>query len=771
MSTPLAVDAQLLRWTGRLSNLTAQDRASLLQRAVMPNADIVDATAIIVESVKLRGDEALIELARDLDSVSLQELEVPKIRLTQALDKISRPVRTALERSARNIATVHAASLPRIVECEPESGIRITRRPDPLTRVGVYAPGGRASYPSSVLMGAVPARVAGVREVILCVPPASDGAPASVSLAAAAIAGVDRVFAIGGAGAIAAMAYGTRTVPTVDKIVGPGNAFVTEAKRQLAGIVATDTLAGPSEVIVVADRSATAESVIAELLAQAEHDPAAVAIAIVLDNDLANDVIDQLSGAIAREPRFRIISRALSGSGGVFVADSVDEAIAFVNAFAPEHLALAVTSAEKIAARITTAGTICIGAGTSVAFGDYLTGANHILPTSGAARAASGVSVLDFFRWTSIQEVTGDARRSVASDVGILAEAEGLPAHARAAAVATSAVTIGERFTPARLDDNTQQWSSSPEIQRALVGMSASIAGAYPSVRGDRARDAIAEYIGVDREWITLGCGSDEILDSAFRAFAIPGEKVAYQDPTFSMVPIYARANRLQSAPVCITDDPDADCAQLLDNDAAIIYLCSPNNPTGGAIPRNSVERILRDAGGIVILDEAYAEFASRSDLDLVKECDRLLVLRTLSKAFGLAGLRVGYAVGQPELISRLNEVRSPYPVNAFAETAAIAAVGAGVPWMRDRVAETKNIRERFLTALSDNGISALQSDANFVLITGINAVDTAAALERVGIHVRLLRALNGIGDAIRISIAPWNVMERALIVLREAAQ
>jgi histidinol dehydrogenase len=769
MTASIPVNTRALRWTGRLADLTDANRASLLQRTAMPGPDIERTTATIVESVKIRGDRALVELARDLDSVTLREIEVPREKMRQALDKIPVAVRNALERAARNIATLHAASLPRTMQCETEPGILITRRPDALTRVGVYAPGGRASYPSSVLMGAVPARVAGVSEVILCVPAGTDGAPATVSLAAAEIGGVDRVFAIGGAGAIAAMAYGTATVPRVDKIVGPGNAFVTEAKRQLAGIVATDTLAGPSEVIVVADGSASPESVIAELLAQAEHDPGAVAIAIVLDDDLAAAVIEGLPAAIEREPRSKIISRALAGSGGVLSAESVDDAIAFVNSFAPEHLVLALDDVSDVAARITTAGTICIGAGCSVAFGDYLTGANHILPTGGAARGSSGVSVLDFFRWTTIQQVTRNARSSVASDVAILAEAEGLPAHASAAAIAARVSDEAEAFPSARLDDNTLQWPSSPEIQRALSTIDSSIASAYPSVRGARAREALGKYIGVDPEWITLGCGSDEILDGAFRAFAKPGAIVSFPDPTFGMVPIFAAANNLQCAPVCIEGSYDFDCDALLANDPAIIYLCSPNNPTGGAIARSALERILRETSGIVILDEAYAEFAQRSDVDLVTKFDRLLVLRTLSKAFGLAGLRVGYAVGSPKLIARLNEVRAPYPVNVVAETAVIAAVGPGREWMKDRVAETTRIRARFLAALTDAGITVLPSEANFVLITGIDAVKTARELEHAGIYVRVLRSLAGIGDAIRLTIAPWPVMERALAVLRAA--
>ena len=773
MSTTVARDARVLRWTGRLSDLAPSDRTSLLQRAVKPDSGVERVTASIVESVRSRGDKALFELGRDLDRVSLTSLEIPREKWRQALETIPPAVRGALERAARNIAAVHSASLPCTIVSEPEPGIVVTRRPDPLDRVGVYAPGGRAAYPSSVLMGAIPARVAGVREVILCVPPGSDGAPATVTLAAAAIAGVDRVFTIGGAGAIAAMAYGTETVPRVDKIVGPGNAFVTEAKRQLTGIVATDTLAGPSEVVVIADRSATSESVIAELLAQAEHDPAAVSIAIILDEELAAAIMDELPEAIAREERAGIIARAMATAGGVLLAESVDSATEFVSWFAPEHLVLALSGAEEIASRITTAGTIYIGSGCSVAFGDYLTGANHILPTGGAARGSSGVSVLDFFRWTTIQRVSSEARRRVADDVEIFASAEGLPAHGRAAAVAASAASVTAEQSPVsvRLGDNTIVSPPSPAVQRALAAVKPDSISAYPNVRGESARNALANYVGAERDSITIGCGSDEILDAAFRAFAKPGEAIAYPDPTFGMVPVFARANHLKPVPLPFARGGDIDRSGLLADDPAIIYLCSPNNPTGAVIRRETIESVLRDATGIVILDEAYAEFADSENVDLVPKFERLLVLRTLSKAFGLAGLRVGYAIGAPSLITRLNEVRPPYTVNAFAETAAIAAVGPGLGWMQERVAETQRLRKRLITALAAGGMTVLPSEANFVLIVGIDSTAAGAALERSGIRARVFQGLTGIGDAIRLTVGPWPVMEQAIAILRETTQ
>ncbi|MGI9090376.1 MAG: histidinol dehydrogenase, partial [Gemmatimonadaceae bacterium] len=322
------------------------------------------------------GDEALLRLARQLDGVSLASLEVPRSKCRTALDGLDTELRRALERSVRNIESVQRASLPVAHETEPEPGILIGRRPDPLNRVGVYAPGGRAAYPSSVLMGAVPARVAGVREVILCSPPGPDGLPSAVVLAAAELAGVDRVFSLGGAGAVAAMAYGTETVPRVDRIVGPGNAYVAEAKLQVAGVVAIDSPAGPSELLVIADSAADPTVVAREVMAQAEHDPRAVVVTVAIGESVAESLLGAIAAAVRNQARREIVAESLATRGAVLWTESMDEAISFACAFAPEHLLLAIADARAVLPRIRNAGTIFVGARSSVAFGDYMTGAN-----------------------------------------------------------------------------------------------------------------------------------------------------------------------------------------------------------------------------------------------------------------------------------------------------------------------------------------------------------------------------------------------------------
>lgn len=422
----------LLRWTGPLGALTATDRDALADRTTSNDDAVRTGTAAIIGRVRADGDAALCALARAFDGVDLDALEVPVARCRAALDRLEAPLRAALERAAANIAAVHEAFRPQPAVVSPEPGVVVGRRPDPLGRVGIYAPGGRAAYPSSVLMGAVPARVAGVGELVLCSPPDPEGTPSEVVLAAAALAGVDRVFALGGAGAIAAMAYGTDSVPRVDRIVGPGNAWVTEAKLQVSGAVAIDSPAGPSELLIIADDSAGPRVLAAEMLAQAEHDPMAAVVAVVVGSDPA-PLVEELARRLAAEPRAEVIRAALAARGAVLSATSLAEAVDFANSWAAEHLLLATTDNEALLPALRNAGTVFVGLSSSVAFGDYITGANHVLPTGGLARCYSGLSTLDFVRWTTWQRVDAAAAARLAPLVGLLADSEGLPAHAAAA--------------------------------------------------------------------------------------------------------------------------------------------------------------------------------------------------------------------------------------------------------------------------------------------------------------------------------------------------
>lgn len=419
---------------GRIADLTAQQKTLLFERRPSDEADVQQATRALLDDVRARGDDALREMTAKFDRVQLEAIEIPKARWAEAVAALDPEVRSALERAARNIEAFHRAQIPAEVRLEVEPGVLLGRRFVPLGAVGVYAPGGRAAYPSSVLMGVVPARAAGVCEIVVCSPPGESGEPSDVVMAAAAIGGATRLFALGGAGAVGAMAYGTDSVPQCAAIVGPGNRWVLEAKRQVAGEVIIDSPAGPSEVLVVADEGCADPAwLAAELICQAEHDPdAAVAFATTSPVLLAQ-VRAALEQAVPETPRREVVETALRTMGALLLADNHDELIEFTERYAAEHLQLCTRDAHADLARLTTAGTVFIGEPSSVAFGDYMTGANHVLPTAGTARSFSGLSTLNFLRSYTWQELTPEGAASLAEPVGTLADAEGLPAHAAAA--------------------------------------------------------------------------------------------------------------------------------------------------------------------------------------------------------------------------------------------------------------------------------------------------------------------------------------------------
>jgi histidinol-phosphate aminotransferase len=313
------------------------------------------------------------------------------------------------------------------------------------------------------------------------------------------------------------------------------------------------------------------------------------------------------------------------------------------------------------------------------------------------------------------------------------------------------------------LSDNTNLWGAPPAALRTLTAVRDEDVTRYPVAYDPALAAALADYVGVSADMIACGCGSDDVLDSAIRAFAEPGEVVCLPEPSFSMIPVFARTNGLCPVAIPLTRSFDVDVDAMLETGARIIYLCSPNNPTGGALPRRTVEQIVGNARGLVIIDQAYAEFGGDSFTDLASSGRPVLVTRTMSKAFGLAGLRVGFGIGSPELIAEVLKARGPYKVNALGERAAIAALDSDRAWVDERVDEVVANRSDFRAELAKRGFASLESSANFVLVPVDDCAATASRLERAGIRVRALPGLTGIGDAIRIAIGPWDMMQRCL--------
>lgn len=320
------------------------------------------------------------------------------------------------------------------------------------------------------------------------------------------------------------------------------------------------------------------------------------------------------------------------------------------------------------------------------------------------------------------------------------------------------------------LSDNTNLWGAPPAALRALTTIGQGEVTRYPVAFEPGLAAALAEYVGVSPDMIACGCGSDDVLDSAIRAFAEPGEVLCTPDPSFGMIPVFARTNGLSPVSVPLTSSLEVDADAMLEADARIIYLCSPNNPTGGAIPRRIVERIVERARGLVIIDQAYVEFGGESYVDLASSGRPVLVTRTMSKAFGLAGLRVGYGIGSAELITEVLKARGPYKVSALAARAAIAALENDRAWVVDRANDVITNRAKFRAELSKRAIASLESSANFVLVPVAACTATAGRLERAGIRVRALQGLAVIGDAIRVAIGPWDMMEQCIDALAAEA-
>lgn len=393
------------------------------------SAEAATVTAIL-ERVQREGDQALIALTEQFDGVRPDPLAIPPERLAAAWEACPRPLQQALELAHERIEAFHRQQRPQDLEVTGPHGERLGRRWRPVERAGLYVPGGRASYPSTVLMNAVPARVAGVERLVMVTPPGPGGEPNETVLAAAHLAGVREVYRVGGAQAIAALAYGTETIPRVDVISGPGNLYVTLAKKAVYGRVSIDSLAGPSEVLVIADHTARADQVAADLLAQAEHDPLAAAILLTTSAELAAAVPAALEDQLASHPRAEITRTALRDWGLIVVCPSLAVAAELSDRFAPEHLELLVDDPESLAAMINHAGAIFLGAWSPEAVGDYLAGPNHTLPTSGTARFAGALSVETFLRHTSLIGFNRQALEATGPSAITLAESEGLHSHA-----------------------------------------------------------------------------------------------------------------------------------------------------------------------------------------------------------------------------------------------------------------------------------------------------------------------------------------------------
>jgi histidinol dehydrogenase len=725
-----------------------------------PAADV----AGIVEDVRLRGDEALRELTARFDGADLPDpwLDADAFDVASVPDELQQ----ALERAAAAIRRYHADqrnALRAERRVRPASGVTAWRRWQPLERVGAYVPGGRAAYASSVLMVGIPAALAGVDEVVIATPPAPDGSVAPSILAAARIAGVRRILRAGGAQAVAALAYGTASVPAVDKIVGAGNAWVTAAKRLVTDRVAIDLPAGPSECVVLADAGADVELVALDLLAQAEHGPDSVAI-LVTDSDALLDAVDACLPSAAEplatgEDALETLTR---NGRAVRVAD-LDRGMDVVNLVAAEHVSLQCADAGSRAASVRRAGAVFIGPWSPIAAGDYASGTNHVLPTGGAARAWSGIGVETFGRWVEVQQLTPAGVRGLEPTVRVIAAAEGLPAHA--ASVTARAVRVGDTQAltddpiglmrrpepvaayPAepsdavlaeraglavsavvRADMNTLGGGALAPVADALRSLDASRVAEYGDLAYARLRAALSAKLGVEPSRIVPGAGADELIRLVTTAAVGAGDAVVIPTPTFAMFAVEAELTGARVVAVPRGDpgerQPVGAIRAIAEREAArLVWLCSPNNPTGDRYELEEVRALADGLPALVCVDEVYLEFGedsigagpeSTSATALQGELPNVLVLRSLAKSHGLAGARVGYLVVSAGLADRFDAIRLPLSIGAPSESLALAAL-AGEEAARQRRRAVIEARVRLATALEDLGCRVLPSVTNFV--------------------------------------------------------
>ena len=413
----------------KLSEMNSEEMDRLINRGG-ELADVRETVASILEDVKRKGDEALRMYTRKFDGADVDILEVSAEEIDEAIRSVDPSLLRHLEFAAGNIRKFHQAQMPeRIWFMELSPGIELGQKFTPLESVGAYVPGGRASYPSTALMTIIPAKVAGVKNVVMCTPPGADGRINPLTLAAAKIAGADHVYKVGGVQAIGSMAYGTETICSVSKIVGPGNVYVTAAKMQVRDKAEIDFPAGPSEVLIIADDSADARMAASDIIAQAEHDPNAVSVLVTISAQLAEEVYKEVLEQAARTTRSEIVKSSLENAA-ILLAESLDACISFSNDFAPEHLEIMVLEPDSVLERIENAGSIFVGNYAPVPVGDYASGTNHVLPTAGYAKIYSGLNISHFMKCASIQKISKHGLETLKDAVISIAEKEGLTGHA-----------------------------------------------------------------------------------------------------------------------------------------------------------------------------------------------------------------------------------------------------------------------------------------------------------------------------------------------------
>lgn len=739
----------------------AQKLARIVERSVALDAELMQTVAAIVEDVRERGDAALIEYAARFDGINLErdELRVDEEVLRASAAKVEPQVLEALREAIRRVRAFHLHEREESWNVEPQPGVRLGQRLTPIERAGLYVPGGKASYPSSVVMNVVPAQVAGVRGIIVATPPRTLSENPAIAAALLEL-GVEEVYAIGGAQAIAALAYGTETVPRVDKITGPGNKYVAAAKRYVFGAVGIDSIAGPSEVVIIADDTARADFVAADMLAQAEHDEEASALLLTTSDALASAVAAEIEKQLQTLPRSPIIQASLKQYGAIIVVSSLEEACALASGLAPEHLEIIARDEEEIAARVHHAGAIFLGAHTPEAVGDYFAGPNHVLPTGRAARFSSALGVYDFVKRTSILRYSKSELENTAHSIATLARAEGLDAHARSALMRlekksgesgvsseSKAVSLHSPDSPdflkrikprvrqlraytlspdrasVKINQNENPWDLPAEVkQETLRRLKERAWSRYPDFIPTSLHERLAKFAGWTADGIIAGNGSNELIQATLMVTVSEGKRVLISEPTFALYRQITTVlgGEVLSVPLTagLSFDTSALRRAVEEGQPDVTIICSPNNPTGSLLDEGDLVSLLDASQGLVVVDEAYHEFSGQTVVPLLERHANLAVFRTFSKAMAMAALRVGYLLAHPSLAREIGKAVLPYNLNAFSQAAAEVTVEMYETSLRPSVERIVAERERLFNELqSIEGLAPAPSRANFMVV------------------------------------------------------
>ena len=753
-----------------------QEWKELLKRPLMDTERLHDTVRGIIRQVREKGDEAVLSYEETFDHVKLQSLAVSKAEIQEAEELVSDELKTAIRLAKENIEKFHAAQRFDGVRVETQPGVECWQQSVAIEKVGLYIPGGTAPLFSTVLMLAVPAKIAGCKEIVLCTPPARNGKVHPAVLLAAKVAGVSHIYKIGGVQAIAAMAYGTESVPQVYKIFGPGNQYVMAAKQLVSmGDVAIDMPAGPSEVLVLADETANPVFVAADLLSQAEHGVDSQAMLITTSKVLQQAVKAEVERQLEVLPRKEIAEKALANSKLIVVA-SMDDAIDITNEYAPEHLIIQTRDHREVAKRIVNAGSVFLGPFACESAGDYASGTNHTLPTNGYAKAYNGVNLDSFCRKITYQELTAQGINTIGKAIEVMAANEQLDAHKNAVTVRLKEQSqIKLQSSNFNIQSLVREniWNLAPYscARNEYSGVEASVfldanenpyngpVNRYPDPLQTELKHEIAKVKGVGEEHIFCGNGSDEAIDLVYRIFCNPGiDNAVAIDPSYGMYQVCADVNDVEYRKVQLDANFQFHAADLLrvaDNHTKLMFICTPNNPTGNDMSHAEVELLLQQFRGIVVVDEAYFDFSEQpSFTKLLDQYPNLIVLQTFSKAWGCAAIRLSMAFASQDIIGLFNKVKYPYNVNLLSQRQALEAL-RNAEQTKAWVKILKEERSRLIQLFSQLAITqqVFPSDANFFLarVTDANAIYKYLVGE--GIIVRNRNSVTLCGNCLRITV------------------